>query len=62
MNSAPTTRGAAPFLEGSPFGQPRDIKQPGLLAELIELTRLHSEGSASYARMIASVFGRQPAL
>ena len=60
MNSAPTIRGAAPFLEGSPFGQPRDIKQPGLLAELIELTRLHSEGSASYARMIASVFGSNP--
>ena len=60
MNSAPTTRGAAPFLEGSPFGQPHDIKQPGLLAELSELTRLHSEGSASYARMIASVFGSNP--
>jgi hypothetical protein len=60
MNSAPTTRGAAPFLEGSPFGQSHDIKQPGLLAELSELTRLHSEGSASYARMIASVFGRNP--
>jgi hypothetical protein len=57
MNSAPTIRGAAPFLEGSPFGQPHDIKQPGLLAELAGLTRLHSEGSASYARMITTVFG-----
>jgi hypothetical protein len=60
MNSAPTTGGAASFLEGSPFGQPRDIKQPGLLAELAELTRLHGEGSASYARMIAAVFGSNP--
>jgi hypothetical protein len=57
MNSAPTIRGAAAFLEGSPFGQPHDIKQPGLLAELAALTRLHSEGSASYGRMIATVFG-----
>ena len=60
MNSAPTTRGAASFLEGSPFGQPRDIKQPGLLAELTGLTRLHSEGSPGYARMIAAVFGSNP--
>lgn len=57
MNSAPTIRGAAAFLEGSPFGQPHDSKQPGLLAELVALTRLHSEGSASYRRMIAAVFG-----
>jgi hypothetical protein len=57
MNTAPTTLGTASFLEGSPFGQPRDIKQPGLVAELSGLTRLHSEGSASYARMIATVFG-----
>ena len=57
MNSAPTRSGVASFLEGSPFAQTRGIKQPGLLAGLTELTRLHCEGSTAYARMIAAMFG-----
>ena len=48
---------AASFLEGSPFGQAREIKQPRLLAELSDLTRLHRQGGPGYDRMVAAIFG-----
>jgi hypothetical protein len=54
-----TTRDALSLLEGAPFEEPREIKRPRLVAELSELTRLHRAGSASYARMIDAVFGRE---
>jgi hypothetical protein len=45
-------------LEGGPFAEPHERKQPRIMAELAELTELHRARSASYARMIDALFGR----